>query len=317
MAFDFPENPTVGQASNGYAWDGSAWTGGGIKSGLADAPLDNILYGRQMGAWVKAVKSVGDTMTGDLVIDKASPVIHFNNVVPSWTISGGDIGDANNSIFSIKRFDATGVPQGSAFSIDRTSGLITVAGSLDITTATPVITFTGAGTESGTLKFKNGGFEYWKIAGDLNALMFHGLNSSGVLTPVFGLDRNLGVVAKRAAAGTLLTFQVGTTTVGSISTDGASTTYNTSSSAELKTDLKDFDPGPILDALKVYDFAWVDTGKRAYGVIAQEAIEVYPHAVTHTAAGWWGVDYALYMPLVLQELKMLRERVRQLEAERI
>jgi hypothetical protein len=68
--------------------------------------------------------------------------------------------------------------------------------------------------------------------------------------------------------------------------------------------------------LKVYDFAWVDTGKRAYGVVAQEAIEVYPHAVTHTAAGWWGVDYALYMPLVLQELKMLRERVRQLEAER-
>ena len=50
----------------------------------------------------------------------------------------------------------------------------------------------------------------------------------------------------------------------------------------LKEDLKSFDAGNIVDDTKVYDFKWKSTGERAYGVIAQQAIEVYPTAVINT-----------------------------------
>ena len=49
-------------------------------------------------------------------------------------------------------------------------------------------------------------------------------------------------------------------------------------------------------------------------MIAQQAIEVYPAAVTHTEQNdWWGVDYSKYVPVLLQELKALRARVAALE----
>ena len=94
----------------------------------------------------------------------------------------------------------------------------------------------------------------------------------------------------------------------------------------MKEDLKSFDAGSIIDNTNVYDFKWKNADERAYGVIAQQAIEVYPTAVTHskahlTAEGkeagvaddYWGVDYSKYVPVILQELKRLRERVRELE----
>jgi hypothetical protein len=108
--------------------------------------------------------------------------------------------------------------------------------------------------------------------------------------------------------------------VGSITGSTTQTFYNTSSSGELKEDLKSFDAGNIIDATNVYDFKWKSTDERAYGVIAQQAIDVYPLAVTHmqveTAEGendFWGVDYSKYVPVLLQEIKALRARVAALE----
>jgi hypothetical protein len=119
--------------------------------------------------------------------------------------------------------------------------------------------------------------------------------------------------------------------VGQISTTASATSYVTTSSRELKEDLKSFDAGNIVDNTNVYDFAWKSTGERAYGVVAQEANDVYPTAVTYskipktvTAEGkddeiihedFWGVDYSKYVPVLLQELKALRARVAQLEGK--
>jgi hypothetical protein len=109
------------------------------------------------------------------------------------------------------------------------------------------------------------------------------------------------------------------TAVGGISCSSVATSYLTSSSAELKEDLKTFDAGNIVDNTDVYDFRWKSTGERAYGVIAQQAVDVYPTAVTHTINPqnkddeFWGVDYSKYVPVILQELKALRARVRELE----
>jgi hypothetical protein len=106
--------------------------------------------------------------------------------------------------------------------------------------------------------------------------------------------------------------------VGSIITSSTVTSFNTSSSAELKEDLKSFDAGNIIDATNVYDFKWKSSSERGYGVIAQQAVDVYPTAVAHTINPetkdeFWGVDYSRYVPVLLQELKALRARVAQLE----
>jgi len=104
--------------------------------------------------------------------------------------------------------------------------------------------------------------------------------------------------------------------VGSIGTSASNTSFNTSSDMRLKDDLKSFDAGNIVDDTNVYDFAWKSTGERSYGVIAQQAQEVYPAAVTYEQKqDWWGIDYSKYVPVILQELKALRARVAELEGK--
>jgi hypothetical protein len=110
----------------------------------------------------------------------------------------------------------------------------------------------------------------------------------------------------------------GNTGIGSIGVTATGVAFNVSSAAELKEDLKAFDAGAIIDATKVYDFKWKSTEERAYGVIAQQAVDVYPQAVTHSemeGGEFWGVDYSKYVPVILQELQALRKRVAELEAQ--
>lgn len=120
------------------------------------------------------------------------------------------------------------------------------------------------------------------------------------------------------AAGPLLYTNCAGANVGNIAVTGSSTAYNTSSDGRLKEDLQAlFDAGAIIDATTVYDFAWKATGERAHGVIAQEAVEVYPQAVMHDeATDWWGTDYSKFVPLLLAELQSLRARVAVLEAKK-
>jgi hypothetical protein len=115
-------------------------------------------------------------------------------------------------------------------------------------------------------------------------------------------------------------YSAGGANIGSISHTTTTTAYNTASSADLKEDLKSFDAGNIVDQTNVYDFKWKSSGERAYGVIAQQAIDVYPTAVTHSKQDgmeddFWGVDYSKYVPVLLQEIKALRARVAALETK--
>jgi hypothetical protein len=111
-------------------------------------------------------------------------------------------------------------------------------------------------------------------------------------------------------------YSAANTQVGYIQVGASSTGYATTSDGRLKDDLQPFDAGPIIDATMVYDFRWKETGERAHGVIAQEAVEVFAEAVTHNEEfDVFGVDYSKFVPLLLQEIKDLRARVAQLEAK--
>jgi hypothetical protein len=104
--------------------------------------------------------------------------------------------------------------------------------------------------------------------------------------------------------------------VGTITTTNVATAYNTSSDVRLKEDLQSFDAGRIIDETEVYDFRWKETDERSYGIAAQQAVEVYAEPIFHDEEqDWWGVDYSKYVPVLLQELKALRARFADMEAQ--
>jgi endosialidase-like protein len=113
--------------------------------------------------------------------------------------------------------------------------------------------------------------------------------------------------------------------VGTITTTNSTTAYNTSSDRRLKAGFEPMsDSGAVIDALNVYRFTWKVDGSAGAGVIAQEAYEVYPLAISRgddndavdpeDAKSLWSADYSKFVPLLLAEMKALRVRVAALEA---
>jgi hypothetical protein len=110
--------------------------------------------------------------------------------------------------------------------------------------------------------------------------------------------------------------------VGSISTTGSATAFNTSSDYRLKEDLQDFAGLDMVSKILVYDFKWKVDESRSYGVMAHELEEVLPQAVNgeKDAEEMQSVDYSKIVPLLvksIQELKadndILKSRIETLE----
>lgn len=105
--------------------------------------------------------------------------------------------------------------------------------------------------------------------------------------------------------------------VGSISTNGSTTAFNTSSDERLKENFTSFDGGAILDAVNVYRYDWLNGGS-GYGVKAQECHAVFPDAIMvggeDVEQEPWAADYSKFVPLLIAEIKALRARVATLEA---
>jgi len=144
--------------------------------------------------------------------------------------------------------------------------------------------------------------------------------AAGIKVSYPGTTVQNGIALRPAAdeSTALLFYNAAGTAIGNIYQTALTVAYNTGSSGEHKEDLKEFDSGRIIDSTNVYDFAWKGTTDRSYGVIAQQAMTVYPMAVTHVKMSeghdYWGVDYSKYVPVLLREMKSLRERVSELES---
>lgn len=241
------------------------------------------------------VSKTGDTMTGALTATvftsnkaasgQSSFLAGQKAGLTRWIAELGDVtaetGSGNTgSNFAVARFNDAGTY------IDTPLGILRSTGVVSLTKAnvgtTPVSTFDNILN----IGFSGGGVQ-------------NGLS----LRPV--VDGTNAVVFCNAAA----------TLVGTIATTGAATAYNTSSDERLKTDLQEFDAGRIVDQTDVYSFNWKKApGERSYGVMAQQAVEVFPQAVTYNEKeDWWGIDYSKYVPVLLQEMKALRTRVAELE----
>ena len=106
-------------------------------------------------------------------------------------------------------------------------------------------------------------------------------------------------------------------TVGTITTSGSATAYNTSSDQRLKDNIVDApSASDDIDAIQVRSFDWkADGSHQKYGMVAQELVTVAPSAVSQSEdpEEMMGVDYSKLVPMMLKEIQQLRARVAQLE----
>ena len=103
--------------------------------------------------------------------------------------------------------------------------------------------------------------------------------------------------------------------VGSITTNGSATAYNTSSDYRLKEDLQDFKGLELVSKIPVYNYKWKADESRSYGVMAHELAEVLPDAVSgdKDAEEMQGVDYSKIVPLLVKSIQELTAKVEKLE----
>jgi hypothetical protein len=116
----------------------------------------------------------------------------------------------------------------------------------------------------------------------------------------------------------LMYFQAGTTDVGSISSNGTTTSYNTTSDQRLKENIQDAaSASTLIDAIQVREYDWKSDGShQRYGFIAQELVTVAPEAVHQPADpdAMMAVDYSKLVPMLVKEIQSLRARVASLES---
>jgi hypothetical protein len=107
---------------------------------------------------------------------------------------------------------------------------------------------------------------------------------------------------------------------GGINTTGSTTAFNTTSDSRLKTNVREIaNSGSIIDALNPVLHDWKTGETESYGFLAQELVQVFPKAVTPgdsdvEVSKPWGVDMSKLIPVLVAEIKSLRERIEALES---
>jgi len=200
------------------------------------------------------------------------------------------------------------------------SGNLSVAGSVTATgglIAQNLSTFSTSGTE--VARVDSTSLNVGKTSPALGTVgcTFFGTGSS---TGLWQCTRDHNIVGQfnvinPVGTETIIEFHTASTAKGSVTINGTTTAYNTTSDARLKTNPRSFDSGSLIDKLNIYHFDW-KAGGTGYGVYAQEAYEVFPDAVVvGNEEKMWQVDYSKFVPLLLQEVKNLREEIERLKDE--
>ena len=262
--------------------------------------------------------------------------------------SAGDVGVGTASPaekLSVAGAIRTHTASSAGFTLDAKGGLFDfVPGSVNVRLGyvpgtsgdnSGVLTFlTGSGTERARID-ASGGVSIGKTSPSEAASTGSGFGfSSSSTDPFFSVvntnadGANASAYFNKRRTGSLVVFMTndGTnnTTVGSISHNGTSTAYNTSSDYRLKEDWQPMTgASERVLALKPVNFAWKVNGSRVDGFLAHEAQEIVPEAVTGAkdnvdADGnpqYQGIDQSKLVPLLTAALQEALKRIEALEAQ--
>ena len=153
-----------------------------------------------------------------------------------------------------------------------------------------------------------------------NGTVIAGSNASSTTSGSFG-SASTGLLNVGFSTGSGLAFVQGATSSFVIAPDCNATFsgtvtaagFLTSSDYRLKRDVFPItDYETILSSVDGVRFHWKDTGRPDVGIIAQSLLPVLPEAVVDTDEGY-KVDYAKLIPVLIQSVKALQERVAVLE----
>jgi len=127
---------------------------------------------------------------------------------------------------------------------------------------------------------------------ETQGVTLYGSGANGMYLKSTGTCAYMITQSGTGGAGTLQTFYSNTTSVGSITTSGTSTSYNTASDHRLKADVQ-----PMTGATATFmqlnpvNFEWIADGTRVDGFLAHELGEVIPAAATGSKDAMMDEEY--------------------------
>jgi len=222
------------------------------------------------------------------------------------------VGTTSSSAIANKNIDVNGT--GDAAFVVRVGG-----------TTTSYLYSTAGQTILGTvgalpITFNPNGTERVRITSDGELLV--GINSvSGITTKSLFYSSTAGTTTINSwnadTSGTRFHMQfrdgAGASVQGSITTNGSSTLYNTTSDQRLKENIVNApDFGSVIDSIQVRSFDWkADGTHQRAGFVAQELVTVAPEAVNQPTDTdeMMAVDYSKLVPMLVKEIQSLRQRL--------
>jgi hypothetical protein len=276
-----------------------------------------------------------DTTTGKIIQDSVATIDDSGNLVATNVTAGSFNSSTTNALLSTASAGTVllrpnGVGSASGQFTVASTGNATVGGTLNVGAGAfgaPSLSFTGdpdtgiyssAANEMGfavngafLANMTATGFNFGRALSD-PTLAGVTMQANGQL--VVGMDANNAIFNRFTSDGTMIQFRRTNSTVGTIAVTTVATAYNTSSDKRLKSELREFDSGAILDGLSFGEFTWLKNGAIGHGVLAQDAEKVYPEAISQDGDGFYVADYSKFVPILAAELKALRKRVADLEA---
>jgi cytoskeletal protein CcmA (bactofilin family) len=124
---------------------------------------------------------------------------------------------------------------------------------------------------------------------------------------VFGLNQ--------AAATDVVVFRKQGTQRGSVGITDSGTSFNTSSDARLKTVLGKAEGLEIVNKLNPVNFEWNESKEIQDGLIAQEVMEIIPHAVSKNSDDYYEMDYSRVVTPLIKAIQEQQEQIDALQSE--
>ena len=154
-----------------------------------------------------------------------------------------------------------------------------------------------------------GGSEVMRIDSSGNLLV--GTTTSSGLLSLYNSGQTGLNINTPTGTNTFAAFQRNGSTVGSITTNGSTTSFNTSSDARLKDITGEARGLEVINELNPVAYNWKADGQADEGLIAQEVLDIVPNAVSGSEEEMYQMDYS---KLVVHLVKGMKEQQEQIEA---
>ena len=137
----------------------------------------------------------------------------------------------------------------------------------------------------------------------------------GTTSPDSKLDVTGGDITLNVSGTGLMNYKYNNSVVGSITTNGAATAFNTSSDARLKDVTGSARGLEVINELNPVAYNWKADGKADEGLIAQEVLDIVPNAVSGSEEDMYQMDYSKLVTPLIKAVQEQQELITTLQAE--